>query len=220
MKIFLDTANINEIIKFVELGLCDGVTTNPTWISKDTSDKKFKDIVLEICSAVKGPVSAEAVSTNYDELLEEARQIATWAKNIVVKIPCTDFGLRATKTLSQEGIKINVTLVNSAAQAMFAAKANAYFVSPFMGRLYDAGYNGLEIVKDTVEIFKQYNFSTQVLAASFREPREIVDVAKMGCHIATVKPEFLEKVLNNPFTAAGLKSFLDDWEKVKAAGKA
>ncbi len=220
MKIFLDTANINEIQKFIDLGLCDGVTTNPTWIAKDTSNKKFKEIVTEICSVVKGPVSAEAVSINLQDLLEEGREIATWAKNIVVKIPCTDFGLKATKILSEEGIKINVTLVNSAIQAMFAAKANAYLVSPFMGRLYDSGYNGLEVVKDTVEIFSKYDFKAQVLAASFREPREIVEVAKMGCHIATVKPEFLEKVLKNPFTAEGLKAFLDDWEKVKAAGKA
>ncbi len=223
MKIFLDTANIAEIRRLNELGIVDGVTTNPSWVSKENrasregkegregKGKTFKEIVQEICREVKGPVSAEATATDSAGMIKEAREISGWAKNVVVKLPTTAEGLKALKAVSAEGIKTNMTLVFSANQALLVGKMGATYVSPFIGRLYDAGYDGMQLIKDVVAIYRNYKFRTQILAASFREPREITEVAIAGADVATIKPEFVDQMLKNPFTDAGLKAFLDSW---------
>ncbi|MBI3033732.1 fructose-6-phosphate aldolase [Candidatus Woesearchaeota archaeon] len=215
MKLFIDTANIADIRRLNELGIVDGVTTNPSWISRDSKGRSFKEIVQEICREVKGPVSAEVTSTDTAGMLKEARDISTWAKNTVIKLPTTAEGLKALKTLSGEGIKTNMTLVFSANQALLAGKLEATFVSPFIGRLYDAGYDGMQLIKDCTAIYRNYGFKTKILAASFREPREITEAALAGADIATVKPELVEQMIKNPFTDAGLKSFLDSWAAMK-----
>ncbi len=214
MKIFLDTANIKDIKKFNELGIIDGVTTNPAWVSRDSAGRSFKEIVQEICNEVKGHVSAEATATDAAGMMDEAREIHSWAKNVVVKLPTTADGLKALKVLSEEGVKTNMTLVFSANQALLVGKLGATYVSPFLGRLYDAGYDGMQLIRDCTKIYKNYEFSTKVLAASFREPREITEAALAGVDVATVKPELVEQMLKNPFTDAGLKSFLDSWAKM------
>ena len=215
MKIILDTANIDEIKKFNAIGIVDGITTNPSWISKESKGRTFKQIVQEICREVKGPVSAEAVSMKHDDMVKEAREIATWAKNVVVKLPTTHDGLKTLKVISKEGIKTNMTLVFSANQALLVGKLGATYVSPFMGRLYDAGYDGLELIEDTVRIYDNFDFETQVLAASFREPREITEAAIVGADVATIKPELVDQMIKNPFTDVGLKAFMDSWAAMK-----
>ncbi|MBI3052040.1 fructose-6-phosphate aldolase [Candidatus Woesearchaeota archaeon] len=215
MKLFLDTANVEDIRKFNELGIVDGVTTNPSWISRDSKGRSFREIVVEICREVKGPVSAEVVATDAKGMLKEAREISGWAKNTVVKLPTTFEGLKALKILASEGIKTNMTLVFSANQALLVGKLGATFVSPFMGRLTDAGYDGVQLVRETVGIYRNYGFRTSVLAASFRSPREVTEVALAGADVATLKPEQVDLMLKNPFTEAGLKAFLDSWASMK-----
>ncbi len=215
MKLFLDTANINDIRRFNEIGIVDGVTTNPSWISRDSAGHSFKEIVQEICNEVKGHVSAEVTAVDTEGMMNEARDIHSWAKNVVVKLPTTPEGLKALKVLSAEGVKTNMTLVFSANQALLVGKLGATYVSPFIGRLYDAGYDGIQLIKDCTKIYKNYEFSTKVLAASFREPREVTEAALAGADVATLNPDILDKMMKNPFTDAGLKSFLDSWAKMK-----
>ncbi len=215
MKLFLDTANINDIRRLNELGVVDGVTTNPTWVSRDSAGRSFREIVQEICNEVKGHVSAEVTATDTEGMLKEAREIHSWAKNVVVKLPTTADGLKALKIVSAEGVKTNMTLIFSANQALLVGKLGATYASPFIGRLYDAGYDGIQLIKDVTKIYKNYGFSTKVLVASFREPREITEAALAGADVATVKPELLDQMIKNPFTDAGLKSFLDSWEKMR-----
>ncbi|MFH1256565.1 MAG: fructose-6-phosphate aldolase [Candidatus Diapherotrites archaeon] len=212
MKIFLDTANIEEIKKANEWGVIDGVTTNPTLVAKE--GRKFEEVVKEICSIVDGPISAEAVSEKAEEMVKEAEQLAKIHKNVVVKIPMTAEGLKAVKKLAKEGIKTNVTLVFSANQALLAAKAGASYVSPFVGRLDDQGENGLALIKEIMEIFRNYGYATEVIVASVRHPIHVVESAKMGAHIATVPFDVLSKMFRHSLTDAGIKRFLDDWAKV------
>jgi len=212
MKIFLDTANLEEIRQGVSLGVVDGVTTNPTLVAKE--NRPFREHILEICNIVKnGVVNAEVVSTDTEGILREAREIATWHPNIVVKIPLIPDGVRALSVLSKEGIRVNVTLCFSATQALLVAKAGAYFVSPFVGRLDDISENGLTLLSDILQIYRAYNFSTQVLAASLRHPMHVVEAAKMGAHIGTLPFKVFQQLFQHPLTDKGLQAFLKDWAK-------
>jgi len=211
MLIFLDTANTEEIRRGVELGVVDGVTTNPTLISKEK--RKFRECIEEIVSICKGPISVEVISTDTDGMLKEAREYAGWAENIVVKIPMTMDGIKATKQLSSEGIKVNVTLVFSVNQAILAAKAGAYFVSPFIGRMDDVGYDGMSVLSEIVDAYSNYEFETLVLAASLRHPRHVRECALIGADIATMPFSVFEQLFKHPLTDVGLKRFLEDWEK-------
>jgi transaldolase len=216
MKIFLDTANLDEIRKGVALGVIDGITTNPTLVAKE--GKPFREHIIEICNIVKnGEISAEVVSTDTDSILREAHEIATWHPNVIVKIPMIPDGIRALSQLSKEGIRVNVTLVFSATQALLAAKAGAYFVSPFLGRLDDIAENGLVLVRDIMTIYKAYNYPTQVLAASLRHPIHVLEAAKMGAHIGTMPYKIFDQLFHHPLTDRGLESFHKDWEKARAA---
>lgn len=215
MKIFLDTANLDEIRQGVDLGVVDGVTTNPTLVAKE--NKPFREHILEICDIVKdGAVSAEVVSTDTAGMLREAHEIATWAPNIVVKIPTTVDGVRALAKLSKEGIRVNMTLVFSPTQALLVAKAGAYFVSPFVGRLDDVSENGMNLVREILEIYRAYDFPTQVLAASLRGPLHVLEAAKMGSHIGTMPFKVFQQLFHHPLTDRGLEGFLKDWEKARA----
>jgi transaldolase len=228
MKLFLDTANLDELRRGVALGVVDGVTTNPTLVAKEK--RPFREHILEICEIFKdGVVNAEVVSTDTEGILREAREVASWHPNIVVKIPMVPDGVRALSILSKEGIRVNVTLVFSAPQALLVAKAGAYFVSPFLGRLDDIGQDGLKLLQEILEIYRAYNFSTQVLAASLRHPMHVVEAAKMGSHIGTMPYKVFEQLFHHPLTDKGLAGFLSDWEKARgvlgnilpaAAGKA
>jgi transaldolase len=214
MKIFLDTANLDEIRQGVSLGVVDGVTTNPTLVAKE--NKPFKEHILAIADALKGGVvNAEVVSTDTEGILREAREIATWHPNVIVKIPMIPDGVRALHILSKEGIRVNVTLVFSATQALLVAKVGAYFVSPFLGRLDDISENGLVLLRDIMEIYRAYNFSTQVLAASLRHPIHVIEAAKMGAHIGTMPYKVLQQLFQHPLTDKGLQGFLKDWEKAR-----
>ena len=214
MRIFLDTANIDEIKKGARMGVVSGVTTNPTLVSKEgLSD--YKSVVKEICSIIKGPVSAEVVVNEPQAMLEQARQIATWAPNVVVKIPSTADGLEVTSALVKENIKVNMTLCFSVNQAILAATVGVTFISPFVGRLDDAGHNGMALVKEIVEVYKNYNFKTEVLAASIRHPLHCVEAARVGAHIATIPFKVLEQMTRHPMTDTGIARFLADWQKVK-----
>ena len=210
MKFFLDTANVEKIIEFAELGIVDGITTNPTLIAKEGRD--FQEVVKEICSIVKGPVSVEVTSIYHKDMITEARMLSKLADNIVVKIPMTKEGIRAVNKLSEKGIKTNVTLVFSANQALIAAKAGATYVSPFVGRLDDNGQVGMELVREIVGIFKNYGIETEVIVASIRHPRHVIEAAKIGAHIATVPPQVLEKMFHHPLTDKGIEIFMRDWE--------
>ena len=210
MKFFLDTANVEKIIEFAELGIVDGITTNPTLIAKERRD--FQEVVKEICSIVKGPVSVEVTSIYHKDMITEARMLSKLADNIVVKIPMTKEGIRAVNKLSEKGIKTNVTLVFSANQALIAAKAGATYVSPFVGRLDDNGQVGMELVREIVGIFKNYGIETEVIVASIRHPRHVIEAAKIGAHIATVPPQVLEKMFHHPLTDKGIEIFMRDWE--------
>jgi len=214
MKFFLDTANLDEIRRGMSLGVIDGVTTNPTLVAKEK--KPFREHILEICEAVgSGAVSAEVVSTDTQNILNEAREIATWHPNIIVKIPTIPDGVRALSVLSKEGIRVNMTLVFSASQALIVAKAGAYFVSPFVGRLDDVSMDGLHLVREIIEIYRAYSFSTQVLAASLRHPLHVVEAAKMGAHIGTMPYKVFEQLFKHPLTDRGLQGFLSDWASAR-----
>jgi transaldolase len=214
MKFFLDTANVEEIRQAAELGVLDGVTTNPTLAAKE--GKPFRDLILEICGLLpNGVVNAEVVSTDTPGMLREGREIAAWHPNIVVKIPMTPAGVRALVVLHREGIRVNITLVFSATQALIVAKAGAYFVSPFLGRLDDIAQDGLGLLRDILQIYRAYNFSTEVLAASLRHPLHVVEAAKMGAHIGTMPFKTFEQLFKHPLTDRGLEMFLKDWQKAR-----
>jgi transaldolase len=214
MKFFLDTANLDEIRQGVSLGVIDGITTNPTLVAKEK--RPFREHIVDICNIVKdGVVSAEVVSTNTDGILREAREIATWHPNVIVKIPTIPDGVRALSILSKEGIRVNMTLVFSAPQALIVAKAGAYFVSPFLGRLDDIGADGLVLLKEIITIYKAYNYSTQVLAASLRHPLHVLAAAQMGSDIGTMPFKVFEQLFKHPLTDRGLEGFLKDWEKAR-----
>ena len=212
MKFFIDTANIEEIKKAWGLGVIDGVTTNPSLVSKEGKDPVA--LLREICSIVNGPVSAEAVTMTADEMVREAKALAKIHKNIVVKIPMIEEGLRAVKKLSGMGIKTNVTLVFSPSQALLAAKAGASYVSPFVGRLDDISHVGMGIVSDIIEIYENYMFNTEVIVASVRNPLHVVEAARMGAHIATIPYSVIIQLIKHPLTDIGIQKFLKDWEKV------
>jgi transaldolase len=212
MKFFIDTANTEEIRKAWDLGVIDGVTTNPSLISKEGKDPI--KLLREICAIVNGPVSAEAVTMTADKMVKEAKSLSKIHKNIVVKIPMIEEGLKAVKKLSAMGIKTNVTLVFSSSQALLAAKAGATFVSPFVGRLDDISHVGMDIVGDILDIYENYMFSTEVIVASIRNPLHVVDAARMGAHIATIPYSVIIQLLKHPLTDIGIAKFLKDWEKV------
>ena len=213
MKFFIDTANVNEIKEANDMGMVDGVTTNPSLIAKEGRD--FEEIIKEICEIVDGPISAEVVSTDTQGMLKEARKLAKIHNNIVVKIPMLVAGLKATRKLSEEGIKTNVTLVFSPLQALMAAKAGATYVSPFIGRLDDISQEGLLLVEQIVEIYSNYAFDTEIIVASIRNPLHVLESALMGADIATIPFNVLSKLAAHPLTDKGLKAFLDDWNKAK-----
>ena len=212
MKFFLDTANLDEIRDAASTGVLDGITTNPTLISKEANT--FEDQLLKICSLVDGPVSAETVSRDAGGMIEEGRHLAKLHRNIVVKCPMTKDGLKATKILSGERIRVNVTLVFSAPQAIMAAKAGAYFVSPFVGRLDDVGQSGMDLIRDIVTIFNNYEYKTEVLVASIRNPIHVVQAALMGADICTMPAKVFEQLFKHPLTDKGVEQFLKDWETV------
>jgi len=212
MKFFIDTANIDEIKEASKMGMVDGVTTNPSLISKEGRD--FEEVIKEICEIVDGPISAEVISINAEGMVKEACHLAGIHDNIVVKIPMTVDGLKATRTLTGEGIKTNVTLVFSPLQALMAAKAGATYVSPFVGRLDDLSHEGLLLVEQIVEIYSNYRYDTEIIVASVRNPLHVLDAAMMGADIATIPFNVLGKLAAHPLTDKGLKSFLDDWKKM------
>lgn len=219
MKIFLDTANIDEIKKGVEWGIVDGVTTNPTLIAKEGKD--WKQVTQEIFSIVNGPISVEAISQKAEDIIPEARQLAKIGPQAVIKIPITAEGLKATRVLSREGIKVNMTLIFSPNQALLAAKAGAAYVSPFVGRLDDISHFGTDELAKIIEIFENYDISTEVIAASIRHPLHVIEAALCGTHIATVPFAVLEKMIKHPLTDIGIERFLKDWASVsnKKEGK-
>ena len=212
MKFFIDTANVKAIREMEALGVLDGVTTNPTLIAKEGRD--FLEILREICEIVDGPISAEVISLETEGMVREAREFAKIHKNIVVKIPMTQDGLKATRTLSQEGIRTNVTLVFSSNQALLAAKAGATYVSPFVGRLDDIGQVGMDVVREIVAIYENYGYPTQVIVASIRHPLHVIEAAMAGAHVATIPPSVIEQLTKHPLTDIGIQRFLADWEKV------
>lgn len=211
MKIFLDTANIEQIRNGMKLGLVDGVTTNPTLISKENA--KFEERIVEICEAVKGPVSAEVIATDFDNMLSQARELASLNEHVVVKIPMTPDGIRAVKALSEEGIKTNVTLIFSSLQGLLAAKAGATYVSPFVGRLDDVGNDGMQLVAELSEIFGNYGFATEIIVASVRHPIHVLQAAMIGADIVTIPYEVLLRLFNHPLTDNGLRRFQNDWQE-------
>jgi transaldolase len=217
MKIFLDTANIESIKKFVDMGIVDGITTNPTLISKEKGHPE--DIMREIVKIVKGPVNLEVVATNSEEMVEEGLRLKKFGENVIVKIPMTADGLKAVKKLAENKIKTNVTLIFSANQALLAAKAGASYVSPFIGRLDDAGQVGMTVIKEIVQIFGNYGYPAEVLVASVRHPIHVIEAGILGAHIVTLPPDILGKMLTHPLTDKGLALFLSDWEKVKKEHK-
>lgn len=212
MKFFIDTANLEEIRTADEWGLIDGVTTNPTLVAKEKCD--FRERILEICSIIDGPVSAEAVSLDAAGIISEARELAKIHRNVVVKVPMTLEGLKAVKAVSKDGIKTNVTLVFSPVQALMAAKAGATYVSPFIGRLDDISHVGMDLIAQILEIYSNYGFTTEVIAASIRHPVHVLDSAVMGAHVATIPFKVLEQLSRHPLTDSGIEKFPKDWEKV------
>jgi len=213
MRIFLDTANIDEIKQGAKLGVVSGVTTNPSLVSKE-GVADYEATIKEICSIIPGPVSAEVLTEDTEAMIEQARHISTWAPNVVIKIPASLDGLAATSTLARENIKVNFTLCFSLNQALLAALAGATYVSPFVGRLDDVGHDGMQLVKDMVEVYQHYQFPTQVIAASIRHPQHCVAAAKAGAHIATVPFSVLMQMIRHPLTDAGISRFLADWQRV------
>jgi transaldolase len=211
MRIFMDTANIEDIRRGVAMGVVDGVTTNPSLVAKEGIE--YRERVLEICKVVQGPVSAECISETADELVEEARRIAAWNEHVVVKIAMTEAGLEAIKRVSAEGIKVNTTLIFSPNQALLAARAGATYVSPFIGRLNDAGHDGMAVVRESVQIFEAFHLPTQVLAASVRLPRDVTEAALAGSHVATIPANVLFQMVRHPLTDSGIERFLADAKK-------
>ena len=211
MKFFVDTADIKQIEELIPTGFVNGVTTNPSLIAKQGND--LSDTIKSICSIVNGPVSAEVTATDHPTMLEEGKYLASLAKNVVVKVPLTVDGLKTCKKLREEQIMVNVTLCFSATQALLAAKAGASFISPFVGRLDDIGEKGMSLIEDIVIMYKNYNFETEVLVASVRTRKHVVDAALIGAHIATLPPKVIHELYNHKLTDKGLKAFLDDWAK-------
>lgn len=212
MKIFIDTANVEEIRKAAALGILDGVTTNPSLIAKE--GRKLEDVIEEICSIVDGPISAEVISLEADKMIKEARELAKIHKNIVIKIPMCSEGLKAVSVISKEGIKTNVTLIFSAQQALLAAKAGASFVSPFVGRLDDTGNGGSQVIADIAQIFDYYGFETEIISASIRTPMHVLDSALSGAHIATIPYNVIMQMTKHPLTDIGIAKFLEDYKKL------
>tara|TARA_R110002072_G_scaffold114651_3_gene244761 strand:- start:3218 stop:3871 length:654 start_codon:yes stop_codon:yes gene_type:complete len=211
MKFFVDTADVADIKRLNDTGLVDGVTTNPSLIAK--SGRDFIDVIKEICALVDGPVSAEVTATDAAGMIEEGRKLAKVAKNVAVKVPLTEAGLTACKTLSQAGTPVNVTLCFSAAQALLAAKAGAAFISPFVGRLDDIGQDGMSLIGEIAEIYSNYDFETEILVASVRSPQHVVDAARIGADVCTLPPGVIWQLFKHPLTDKGLEAFLKDWEK-------
>ena len=213
MKIFLDTANLKAINTYNDMGLVDGITTNPTLLSKEKQNPA--ELMREIVKIVKGPVSLEVIATETDQMLEEAHKLKKFGQNVIVKIPMTSNGMKAVKKLKEDGIETNVTLIFSANQAILAAKAGASYVSPFIGRLDDIGNEGMILIKEITQILRNYQFKTEVLVASIRHPIHVIEAGKIGADIVTLPPDILGKMLTHPLTDKGLALFLSDWEKVK-----
>lgn len=214
MKLFVDTGSIKDIESIAQLGILDGVTTNPSLLAKESGD--YRENLKKICEIVKGPVSGEVTATDFAGMIREGHDIAKLHQYMVVKVPLTRDGIRACKALSGEGIRVNVTLCFSAAQALLAAKAGATYISPFVGRLDDIATNGMELIREIVDIYANYEFATQILVASCRHPIHVVEAAKLGADIATCPPAVIEQMFNHPLTSIGLDKFLKDWEKVQA----
>ncbi|HKB10972.1 MAG TPA: fructose-6-phosphate aldolase [Vicinamibacterales bacterium] len=214
MKLFIDTGNIGEIQRLCDIGIIDGVTTNPTLLSKEPGD--YRDNLKKICGIVKGPVSGEVTATDFAGMMQQGRDIARIDQHMIVKTPLTRDGIKACKALSGEGIRVNVTLCFTPAQALLAAKAGATFVSPFVGRLDDVGTNGMELIREIVDIFNNYDFTTEILVASCRHPIHVIESARMGADIATCPPGVIDALFNHPLTTIGLEKFLKDWEKAHA----
>ena len=213
MKIFLDSANLESIKTYNDMGILDGVTTNPSLLSKEKGDPR--KVMNEIVRIVKGPVNLEVIGTDYEVMIEEAHRLKKYGENVVVKIPMIPAGLRAVKRLAQEGISTNVTLIFSSNQAILAAKSGASYVSPFIGRLDDNGQDGMSIVREITQIFANYKFETEILVASIRHPIHVIEAGKCGADIVTLPPEILQKMFTHPLTDKGLDGFLSDWNKVK-----
>jgi len=214
MKLFVDTGNVKEIEALAAIGILDGVTTNPSLLAKESGD--YKQILKQICQIVKGPVSAEVIATDYAGMVREGRERAAIDEHIVIKVPFTKDGVRACRTLSSEGLRVNVTLIFSATQAWLAAKAGAAYVSPFVGRLDDVGTTGMNLVREIVDIFDNYEFPTEVLVASVRNPIHVIEAARMGADVVTAPPAVIEQCFKHPLTDIGLERFLKDWEKAQA----
>lgn len=220
MKFFLDTANLKDITWAAQAGLIDGITTNPSLLAKFAGDVDPRDVLKEICSLVDGPVSAEVIAIDADGMVREGESLMKIADNIVVKIPMTEAGMVAVRRLSKQGIKTNVTLCFSSVQCLIAAKAGASYVSPFIGRLDDVGQEGMDVIRETRVIFDNYQYATEILAASIRHPRHVVDAAMVGADVATLPPDILKKLLQHPLTDRGLEQFLADWGKLTSRAKA
>jgi transaldolase len=218
MKIFIDTGNLKDIEKLVPLGIIDGITTNPSLLAKESGD--YREILKKICQLVQGPTSAEVVETEAQAMIKQGRDLAKIDPWIVVKVPLTRDGIQACKALSSDGIKVNVTLCFSPAQALLAAKVGATYISPFVGRLDDVSTPGMDLIRDIVDIYRNYEFKTEVLVASTRSPMHIVEAARLGADICTCPPAVIDALFNHPLTDAGLKKFLADWEKAYGAGAA
>ncbi len=214
MKFFIDTANVKEIAEATSLGVVDGVTTNPSLVAKEGRD--FREVLGEICSIVDGPISAEAVSLEADQMVAEGTELAKIHKNIVVTLPMTKEGLKATKVLAKNGVRVNMTLVFSPMQALLAAKVGAAYVSPFVGRLDDISHYGMDLVRQVVTIYDNYGFGTEVIVASVRNPLHVVDAAMAGAHIATIPFSVIDQLVRHPLTDAGIDKFLADWKKLKS----
>jgi transaldolase len=217
MRLFLDTANIEDIRQAAKMGVISGVTTNPTLLSKE-GHSNYKAAVMEICSIVNGPVSAEVLVQETKDIIEEAREIASWSPQVVVKVPVTASGLEATSILSKENVKVNLTLCFSLNQALLGAQVGAAYVSPFVGRLDDIGHDGMALVAEMVQLFSHYNLSTQVIAASIRHPLHCIVAAKAGAHIATIPYSVLTQMIHHPLTTIGITRFLEDWQRVSGGG--
>jgi transaldolase len=215
MKLFIDSGNLKEIEALVPLGIIDGITTNPSLLAREPGD--YKDILKKICQMVQGPTSAEVVATDYEGMVKEGRDLASIDEHIVVKVPFTRDGVKACGTLSDEGLRVNVTLVFSAAQALLAAKVGATYVSPFVGRLDDVGTTGMGLIQQIVQIFENYDYGTEVLVASVRGPIHVIEAAQMGADICTCPAKVIDSLFNHPLTDIGLERFLKDWEKAQAA---
>lgn len=213
MKFFIDTANVKEIREAASLGIVDGVTTNPSLIAKEGRD--FKQVIQEICAIVDGPISAEAVSLEADKMVAEGEDLAKLHKNVVVKLPMTRDGLKATKVLAERGVKVNMTLVFSPTQALLAAKVGAAYVSPFVGRLDDISHYGMDLVRQIMAIYNNYGFGTEVIVASIRNPLHVVDAALAGAHIATIPFSVIDQMAKHPLTDIGIEKFLADWKKLE-----